>query len=68
MGADKFFAKKKFLRISELKLLSVAFLGGAMGTWLGMYLFRHKTLHYKFIIGVPLLVVLNMICFYYCTT
>lgn len=68
MGADKFFAKKKFWRISELKLLSVAFLGGAMGTWLGMYLFRHKTLHYKFIIGVPLLVVLNMISFYYCIT
>lgn len=68
MGADKFFAKKKFWRISELKLLSAAFLGGAMGTWLGMYLFRHKTLHYKFIIGVPLLVVLNMICFYYCIT
>lgn len=53
-GIDKSKAKKKRWRISEASLLSVAFLGGAYGAWLGMKVFHHKTRHKKFQILVPL--------------
>lgn len=53
-GIDKSKAKKKRWRISEASLLSVAFLGGAYGAWLGMRVFHHKTRHKKFQILVPL--------------
>lgn len=53
-GIDKSKAKKKRWRISEASLLSVAFLGGAYGAWLGMRVFHHKTRHKKFQIFVPL--------------
>ena len=53
-GLDKSKAKKKRWRISEASLLSVAFLGGAYGAWLGMRVFHHKTRHKKFQILVPL--------------
>lgn len=53
-GIDKSKAKKKHWRISEASLLSVAFLGGAYGAWLGMRVFHHKTRHKKFQILVPL--------------
>lgn len=53
-GIDKSKAKKKRWRISEASLLSMAFLGGAYGAWLGMRVFHHKTRHKKFQILVPL--------------
>lgn len=52
-GADKFFAKKGMWRISEKALLGVAALGGALGAYIGMQLFRHKTKHTKFLVLVP---------------
>lgn len=57
MGRDKRKAKKKKWRTSENMLFFVAVIGGAIGAWLGMYVFRHKTNKYKFIIGMPLLVI-----------
>jgi len=61
MLADKRKAVKKRRRIPEATLMGVAFLGGSLGTLLGMRLFRHKTLHPKFSIGVPVLLALHMI-------
>lgn len=55
MHADKRKAQKKKWRISEAKLMWIAVLGGSLGTLLGMYCFRHKTLHKKFSVGVPLI-------------
>lgn len=46
-------------RIRESVLLSIAFLGGGIGSWVGMYAFRHKTKHLTFVIGVPLLTILS---------
>lgn len=67
MLADKHKARKKQWRIPEATLMSVAALGGSVGSLLGMYHFRHKTKHPKFYIGIPLLLLLQIaaaVCFY----
>lgn len=60
-GIDKRKAVKGRWRISEAALLAVAALGGSLGSLLAMELFRHKTKHKKFTIGVRLLLVLHII-------
>ena len=62
MGIDKRKAIKKDFRISESTFIKLSILGGALGNYLGMYLFRHKTLHKKFYIGIPLIMIFNIIC------
>ena len=57
-GVDKAKSKGKSRRIPERALLWVARLGGGLGCWLGMMLFRHKTKHTRFMILVPLWTVL----------
>ncbi len=57
MLVDKFKAKKKLWRIPEATLITVAAIGGSIGSLLGMYTFRHKTKHYKFTVGIPLILV-----------
>ena len=54
-GADKSAARRRKWRIPEKTLMLVAALGGALGCLLGMFVFRHKTLHMKFRIGIPLI-------------
>ena len=53
-GVDKAKSKGKGRRIPERVLLWVARLGGGLGCWMGMMLFRHKTKHIRFKILVPL--------------
>ena len=53
-GLDKAKSKGKGSRIPERTLLWVARIGGGVGCWLGMMLFRHKTKHIRFKILVPL--------------
>ena len=55
MLVDKWKAKKNRWRIRESTLLLVAALGGSIGSLAGMYLFRHKTQHLKFTLGIPLI-------------
>lgn len=55
MKVDKEKAKKGKWRIKESTLFLVSVLGGSVGTWAGMYLFRHKTKHWYFVIGMPLI-------------
>lgn len=55
MLVDKWKAKKNRWRIRESTLLLVAALGGSVGSLIGMYLFRHKTLHLKFTLGIPMI-------------
>lgn len=61
MGLDKWKAKKRAWRISEATLLLVAALGGAAGSMLGMYLFRHKTRHWYFRYGIPVMLVVHIL-------
>lgn len=60
MYLDKQRAKKKEWRISERTLLTLGFVGGALGGVLGMYLFRHKTQHNTFAFGLPLLAAVHV--------
>jgi uncharacterized membrane protein YsdA (DUF1294 family) len=60
MGMDKRKAVQREWRIPERTLILVAFLGGGIGSFLGMYLFRHKTKHLKFVILLPLAAVLYL--------
>ena len=55
MLVDKWKAKKNRWRVRESTLLLVAALGGSIGSLAGMYLFRHKTQHLKFTLGIPLI-------------
>ena len=55
MLVDKWKAKKNRWRVRESTLMLVAALGGSVGSLAGMYLFRHKTLHLKFTVGIPLI-------------
>lgn len=54
-GLDKWKATHHKWRISEATLLALAAIGGSIGAWLGMRVWRHKTLHKKFRYGVPLI-------------
>ena len=55
MLVDKWKARKNRWRVRESTLLLIAALGGSVGSLAGMYLFRHKTLHLKFTLGIPLI-------------
>ena len=61
MAADKRRAKRGTWRISEKALFLPALLGGALGGVLGMRTFRHKTKHWYFRFGFPLLLVLQAV-------
>lgn len=62
MLADKLRAKRNLWRIPERTLLTAALLGGCPGAIAGMHLFRHKTKHLKFVLGLPLILALQIIC------
>lgn len=53
MGTDKAKAKRNAWRIPEKTLFLSAILGGSIGAILGMQLFRHKTRHRSFVLGMP---------------
>ena len=57
MWSDKRRARLHRWRIPEKVLFGVSLLGGSAGTWAGMYLFRHKTKHWYFVAGMPLILV-----------
>lgn len=59
-GADKAFAKLHSWRVPEIVLLVLAALGGSAGAFIAMQVFRHKTMHFKFIFGVPLIFFLQV--------
>ena len=61
MLADKAKARKNLWRIPERTLMTVAALGGSLGCLMGMYTARHNTRHWKFVVGVPTLLVLQIL-------
>lgn len=65
MWSDKRKAKWGKWRIPEQTLFIVTALGGGIGTIAGMYTFRHKTKKLKFTIGLPVLVILEIILVIY---
>ncbi|OEH86980.1 hypothetical protein BHU72_01615 [Desulfuribacillus stibiiarsenatis] len=67
MGYDKNQSRRKGQRIAERTLFLIAATGGASGILLGMNAFRHKTKHKSFTIGIPLLLILNLLSVTYIT-
>ncbi|MBQ2835324.1 MAG: DUF1294 domain-containing protein [Clostridia bacterium] len=65
MWSDKRKAKKGKWRIPEQTLFIVTALGGGIGTIAGMYTFRHKTKKLKFTVGLPALVILEIVAIIY---
>jgi len=61
MGVDKRKAIRNAYRIPEANLFCVALLGGALGTTLGMRIFRHKTKHWYFVVGMPLIFLVQLV-------
>ena len=60
MGVDKSRARRGAWRIPEKALFLAALLGGSVGSLLGMYAFRHKTKHLSFVIGLPVILLLQL--------
>ena len=61
MLVDKYKAKRNLWRIPEATLMGIAAIGGSIGAIAGMNLFRHKTKHPKFYIGLPVIFVLQVV-------
>ena len=61
MGLDKLKAIRRGFRIPEATLFLIALIGGSVGSILGMYLFRHKTRHRRFTLGMPIILALQII-------
>ncbi|MBR5437552.1 MAG: DUF1294 domain-containing protein [Clostridia bacterium] len=58
---DKIFARRNMRRIPEATLLSLALFGGAVSEYAVMRLIRHKTLHKKFMTGLPVIIILQLL-------
>lgn len=63
-GEDKKRARQQKWRIAEQTLFFFALIGGSAGALLGMHLFHHKTRKWKFRLGIPLLLVFQVIIFF----
>lgn len=66
MKKDKEYAEKGERRIREMTLLIVALIGGSFGMYYAMFKYKHKTLHKKFSIGIPVIIVAQCAYFSYC--
>lgn len=67
MGIDKSKARRGAWRVKESTLFALALLGGSIGVYLAMGAFHHKTLHKKFSIGIPLIIILQAALIIYIT-
>ena len=65
MWLDKYKAKKGYWRVSEGTLIIITLLGGGIGTITGMYKFRHKTKKLKFTIGLPTILIAEILFIIY---
>ena len=61
MHYDKYLAKNNMWRIPERTLLTIAVIGGSPGCLMGMYTARHKTKKPKFSVGIPVLLILQVL-------
>ena len=61
MGIDKRRGRRHVWRIPEKTLFLSAILGGSVGAILGMLLFRHKTKHMSFVVGMPVILLIQLV-------
>ena len=67
---DKVISKKNRveLRIPERNLILLSLLGGSVAMYITMQIIHHKTKHAKFMIGIPLIIILHAalaVCYFY---
>ena len=65
MFIDKKKAIKRKWRIKENTLFLLSYVGGSLGVLLGIYSFRHKTKHIKFTLGIPLILIVQVLLFFF---
>ena len=65
MFLDKQKAKRGKWRIPEKTLFLLAIIGGSLGTTLGMHVFRHKTKHWYFKFGMPMILIIQFVLILY---
>lgn len=65
MGIDKRRAVTRRWRIKEKTLFFLALIGGSAGSIAGMYFFHHKTKHFQFIYGMPILLIFQILLIVY---
>lgn len=61
MGIDKRKAIRHQWRVRESTLFAIAIIGGSVGCILGMRVFHHKTRHWYFVYGMPLILLLQIV-------
>ncbi len=61
MGIDKKRAQRSAFRIPEATLFAISLIGGSLGSILGMRIFHHKTKHWYFKFGMPLILILQVL-------
>lgn len=61
MGLDKLKALRNNYRISEKTLIFIALIGGTIGIILGMLIFHHKTKKNLFKVGIPIIIMIQII-------
>lgn len=64
-GVDKMNAKSNRQRVRIVTLLGLAFIGGSVGALIGMYVFHHKTKKAYFTVGVPLILLMQVVVLFY---
>lgn len=62
---DKHQAKKQGWRVSEKLLFALCLLGGSVGMYLTMQKIRHKTKHKRFMIGIPIIILFQLVTAYF---
>lgn len=65
VSLDKRNARRGRRRVRERTFFLLALCLGALGIWAGMYAFRHKTKHVSFVLGIPVLLLLNLGLLFY---
>lgn len=65
MWLDKAKAKAGAWRIAERTLFGIAAAGGSFGVWMGMEVFRHKTKHWYFKYGIPVICLIEVLLYYF---
>ena len=61
MWSDKRKARREAWRTPERNFFIVSLLGGSVGCWAGMYVCHHKTQHIKFTVGIPVILLLQIV-------
>ena len=61
IGVDKGRAVNKMYRIQEKIFFIFALLGGGIGIYFSMFKYRHKTLHKRFTIGIPVILIIQLV-------